>query len=190
MGRGSTWSRQLPWLTRFGAVYTYDAPPGTGGHEVEDPHPVSTERFVADLADAVAELGRPAILIGHSMGGLHSWCLAAARPELVKAVVVEDMAPDFKGQTTGGPGSRGCMRCRSSSPRRSRFMTSSVRWPGSTFSMPSTGRVRLAPARPAARWLEIAAQWGTRDYWEQWRAVRVPVLLLEPGAPSPPHRAR
>jgi pimeloyl-ACP methyl ester carboxylesterase len=26
MGRGSTWSRQLPWLTSHGEVYTYDAP--------------------------------------------------------------------------------------------------------------------------------------------------------------------
>ena len=26
MGRGSTWPRQLPWLTRLGQVYTYDAP--------------------------------------------------------------------------------------------------------------------------------------------------------------------
>lgn len=26
MGRGSTWARQLPWLTLLGAVYTYDAP--------------------------------------------------------------------------------------------------------------------------------------------------------------------
>ena len=35
------------------------------------------------------------------MGGLHAWCLAAARPELVTALVVEDMAPDFRGRTTG-----------------------------------------------------------------------------------------
>ena len=39
----------------------------------------------------------------------------------------------------------------------------------------------LAPARPARRWVEIAAEWGTRDYWEQWRAVRVPALLIEAG---------
>ena len=26
MGRGSTWSRQLPWLMMLGEVYTYDAP--------------------------------------------------------------------------------------------------------------------------------------------------------------------
>src|SRR5690349_22551877 len=67
MGRGSTWSRQLPWLTRLGTVYTYDAP-WHRGRDVVDPHPISTERFVMDLADAVVELGRPATLIGHSMG--------------------------------------------------------------------------------------------------------------------------
>ena len=32
---------------------------------------------------------------------LHSWCLAAERPDLVSALVVEDMAPDFRGRTTG-----------------------------------------------------------------------------------------
>ncbi|MBL1375547.1 hypothetical protein JL924_18895, partial [Acinetobacter baumannii] len=26
MGRGTTWSRQLPWLRGLGRVYTYDAP--------------------------------------------------------------------------------------------------------------------------------------------------------------------
>ncbi len=100
MGRGTTWSRQVPWLTRFGSVFTYDAP-WHRGRDVEDSEPVSTERFVADLGDAVASLGAPAVLIGHSMGGLHSWCLAAQRPELVRALVVEDMAPDFVGRTTG-----------------------------------------------------------------------------------------
>lgn len=39
-------------------------------------------------------------MIGHSMGALHSWCLAAQRYELV-AVVVEDMAADFVGRTVG-----------------------------------------------------------------------------------------
>ena len=82
MGRGSTWSRQLPWLTQLGAVYTYDAP-WHRGRDVDDPYPISTERFVADLGDAVVALGRPARLVGHSMGALHSWCLAAERPDLV-----------------------------------------------------------------------------------------------------------
>ena len=88
MGRGTTWSRQLPWLTRLGEVFTYDAP-WHRGRGVDDGFSISTERFVADLGDAVAGLGRPAIMIGHSMGALHSWCLAATRPEMVAAVVVE-----------------------------------------------------------------------------------------------------
>ncbi|MCV7356097.1 alpha/beta fold hydrolase [Mycolicibacterium fluoranthenivorans] len=185
MGRGSTWSRQLPWLTRFGAVYTYDAP-WHRGHEVEDPHPVSTERFVADLADAVAELGRPAILIGHSMGGLHSWCLAAARPELVKAVVVEDMAPDFKGQTTGAwePWLHALpLEFTSAQQVHDEFGPVAGQYFLDAFDRtPSGWRLHGRPAR----WLEIAAQWGTRDYWEQWRAVRVPVLLLEAGGTVAP----
>ena len=33
---------------------------------------------------------------------------------------------------------------------------------------------------PAA-WLAIAAEWGTRDFWRQWRSVRAPALLIEAG---------
>ena len=31
------------------------------------------------------------------------------------------------------------------------------------------------------QWIAIAAEWGTRDYWSQWRAVQAPVLLIEAG---------
>ena len=42
-----------------------------------------------------------------------------------------------------------------------------------------------------ARWLEIAAEWGTRDYWAQWRAVRAPTLLIEAGnSVTPPGQMR
>ena len=100
MGRGSTWGRQLPWLSRLGSVYTYDAP-GHRGRDGTRLASVATESFVAELGAAVQTLGAPAILIGHSMGAMHSWCLAAARPELVAGLVVEDMAPDFVGRTVG-----------------------------------------------------------------------------------------
>ena len=56
-----------------------DRPVTTQGHT---PGTVSTERFVEDLGEAVASLGRPVTLVGHSMGGLHSWCLAAERLDL------------------------------------------------------------------------------------------------------------
>jgi pimeloyl-ACP methyl ester carboxylesterase len=180
MGRGTTWSRQLPWLTALGEVYTYDAP-WHRGRDVADPHPVSTERFVDDLADAVESLGRPAVLVGHSMGGLHSWCLAAARPELVDALVVEDMAPDFRGRTTGPwepwlhalPTEFG-----SEQQVLDEFGPVAGRYFVEAFDRTDTGwRLHGRPER----WIEIAAQWGVRDYWQQWQAVRVPTLLVEAG---------
>lgn len=180
MGRGSTWSRQLPWLTRWGRVHTYDAP-WHRGRDVPDHHPVSTERFVADLADAVASLGEPAIMIGHSMGGLHSWCLAAARPELVEAVVVEDMAPDFRGRTTGPwePWVHALpVEFGAEEQVYEEFGPVAGRYFLEAFDRTATGwRLHGHPGR----WIEIAAEWGTRDYWEQWRSVDVPALLIEAG---------
>lgn len=180
MGRGSTWSGQLPWLTRLGAVYSYDAP-WHRGRDVADPAPVSTERFVADLADAVAPLGRPVVLVGHSMGALHSWCLAAAHPELVAAVVVEDMAPDFRGRTTGPwePWALALpVEFGSQQQIFDQFGEVAGRYFMAAFDR-TAGGWRLHGH--VERWLEIAAQWGTRDYWAQWRAVTAPTLLIEAG---------
>ncbi|OMC27926.1 alpha/beta hydrolase [Mycobacterium sp. GA-1841] len=190
MGRGSTWSRQLPWLTGLGAVYTYDAP-WHRGRDVVDPYPISTERFVADLGDAVAVLGRPAALVGHSMGALHSWCLAAARPELVRAVVVEDMAPDFRGRTTGPwePWVHALpVEFGSEQEVYDEFGPVAGRYFLEAFDRTATGwRLHGYPQW----WLDIAAQWGTRDYWQQWRAVRIPALLLEAGnSVAPPGQMR
>lgn len=190
MGRGTTWSRQLPWLTWLGTVYTYDAP-WHRGRDVPDPHPVSTERFVADLADAVGGLGAPVRLVGHSMGALHSWCLAAERPDLVSALVVEDMAPDFRGRTTG-PWERWLhdlpVEFDSAEQVLGEFGPIAGRYFMDAFDRTATGwRLHGYPAR----WLEIAAEWGTRDYWAQWTAARAPALLIEAGnSVTPPGQMR
>ncbi|MGE2834165.1 alpha/beta fold hydrolase [Mycobacterium sp. SMC-4] len=178
MGRGTTWSRQLPWLTALGRVFTYDAP-WHRGREVRDAHPISTERFVEDLRDAVAGLGEPAVMIGHSMGALHSWCLAAAHPELVAALVVEDMAPDFRGRTTGPwePWLHALpAEFTSAEQIIAEFGPVAGQYFLEAFDRTPTGwRLHGEPSK----WIEIAAQWGERDYWAQWQAVSVPVLLLE-----------
>jgi len=180
MGRGSTWSRQLPWLTAFGRVYTYDAP-WHRGRDAVDAHPISTERFVDDLGDAVAELGEPATLIGHSMGGLHAWCLAGARPDLVSSLVVEDMAPDFRGRTTGPwePWLQS-LPAEFSSVQAIFDVFGDVagQYFLEAFDRTATGW-RLHGR--TEHWIEIAAEWGTRDYWQQWQAVRAPTLLIEAG---------
>lgn len=190
MGRGSTWSAQLPWLTALGAVYTYDAP-WHRGRDAPDPGPVSTECFVAELADAVRTLRRPVRLVGHSMGGLHCWCLAAQRPDLVSALVVEDMAPDFRGRTTGAwePWVHSLpIEFGSAEQVYDEFGEVAGRYFLAAFDRTETGwRLHGHPER----WLEIAAEWGTRDYWQQWRAVRSPALLIEAGdSVTPPGQMR
>jgi len=190
MGRGSTWPRQCEWLTRIGTVYTYDAP-WHRGRDVDDPHPISTERFVGDLAAAVAALPGPVRLVGHSMGALHSWCLAAERPELVSALVLEDMAPDFRGRTTG-PWEPWVHALPVEFARAedviAEFGEVAGRYFLEAFDRTETGwRLHGHPAK----WVQIAAEWGTRDYWNQWRAVRAPALLIEAGnSVTPPGQMR
>jgi pimeloyl-ACP methyl ester carboxylesterase len=190
MGRGSTWSRQVPWLSEFGTVYTYDAP-WHRGRDVIDPHPISTERFVSDLGCAVAALGRPATLVGHSMGALHSWCLAADRTELVSALVVEDMAPDFRGRTTGPwePWLHALpVEFASAEAVFDEFGPIAGQYFLDAFDRTPTGW-RLHGH--VERWIEIAAEWGTRDYWRPWQRVRVPALLVEAGnSVAPPGQMR
>lgn len=190
MGRGSTWTRQLPWLTRHGRVYTYDAP-WHRGRDIADPYPISTERFVEDLGAAVRTLGGPVTLIGHSMGGLHSWCLAAAEPDLVDALVVEDMAPDFRGRTTGPwePWLHALpVEFSSAEAVYAEFGPVAGQYFLEAFDRTETGW-RLHGHTKI--WIEIAAEWGTRDYWAQWRAVRVPTLLIEAGnSVTPPGQMR
>ena len=178
MGRGRTWRRQIPWLRRYGRVFTFDA---AFHHGADVPPPTSpaelaTERFVADLAEILTwiDLG-PAVLIGHSMGGLHAWCTAAAYPELVSAVVVEDMAPDFRGRTTQSwtpwfdswP-----ERFASIDEARTMFGPVAGRYFYEAFD---DGRLHGS----LSVWSSIAEEWGGRDFWSQWQRVHVPSLLIE-----------
>ncbi|MBB3037756.1 pimeloyl-ACP methyl ester carboxylesterase [Hoyosella altamirensis] len=186
MGRRTTWRHHVPWLRSYGHVYAYDAR-FHRGRDADDPSAVSeseirTEAFVAELASILRHVSLvegPATLVGHSMGSLHAWCAAAAFPELIRAVVVEDMAPDFRGRTT--------------QPWDSWFDSWPVEFtdPGDVFTMfgPVAGQYfldsfdrttsgwRLHGHIPV--WRAIAAHWGTRDYWEQWKGVQAPALLLE-----------
>jgi pimeloyl-ACP methyl ester carboxylesterase len=194
MGRGSTWSRQWEWLADHGSVYSYDAPwhRGRDADDIGDAGgPIRTERFVDELAAEVDSLGGPVVLVGHSMGALHSWCLAAARPELVEALVVEDMAPDFVGRTVGAwePWLHALpVEFSSAEAVFAEFGPIAGRYFLESFDRTPTGwRLHGRPER----WIAIAAEWGTRDYWVQWQSIKAPVLLIEAGdSVAPPGQMR
>jgi pimeloyl-ACP methyl ester carboxylesterase len=178
MGRATTWWPTARWLTAYGRVVGLDA----RAHG-RNPHRrgTTTERFAEDVADRITELGlAPAVVIGHSMGGLHGIALAAAHPDLVRGLVVEDMAPDHRGRTVAA--------------WRPYFQT----WPAAFTSI---GHVREFFGPEGEYFAEcveerddgyhliadldelyaIAAEWGTRDYWDLVAKVTAPVLVVEAG---------
>lgn len=62
------------------------------GDSPHDPD-ASYDALAADLAEMIEALGGRADLVGHSMGGKAAMVLALRRPELVRKLVVMDIAP-------------------------------------------------------------------------------------------------
>ncbi|MCB0985051.1 MAG: alpha/beta hydrolase, partial [Ilumatobacter sp.] len=62
----------------------------------EDPAEYTRDKALADIDDVLAELGRPAVLVGHSLGGYLSLAHAATRPGVARGVVVLNTGPGFR----------------------------------------------------------------------------------------------
>jgi pimeloyl-ACP methyl ester carboxylesterase len=181
MGRARLWWAVAQWLTEFGRVVATDA--RGHGRNPKPGGPWRTEDFVADAAEAIDKLGlAPAVVIGHSMGGLHACALAATHPELVRAVVVEEFAPDHRGG------------------RVDHWRAWFDLWPVPFQSLahvraffggqsPTLGNhfTELVEEHEDGYRLisdldelyEIAAEWGEREYWSFIDRVRCPLLAVE-----------
>ena len=67
---------------------------GHGKSPVDTDGDYSIDAFVGDVAALIEQRGiGPAIVVGHSLGGVITCALAAARPDLVAAAVMVDPAP-------------------------------------------------------------------------------------------------
>lgn len=84
-----TWARLTRQLAGHYRVIAFDH----RGHG-ESTHAAGTYVLPNYTADAVAVLeqvvGRPAVLIGHSLGGVTAAAVAQSRPDLVRGVILED----------------------------------------------------------------------------------------------------
>ncbi|MGW4520574.1 alpha/beta fold hydrolase [Amycolatopsis sp. NPDC004378] len=176
MGRARTWWRVAEWLRPYGAVYGLDA---RGHGSAPRTGPWTTERFTEDVAAALRTLdGGPAVLIGHSMGGLHAWATAARHPELVRAVVSEDFAPDQRGRTVETW--RGYFESWpvpfESLDHVREFFGDAGEYFADCVEERSDGFHLVADLEDL---YVIAAEWGRRDYWDVVGAIRCPLLLVE-----------
>jgi pimeloyl-ACP methyl ester carboxylesterase len=178
MGRASTWWAVAEWLADHGRVVGVDA----RGHGRSGAcGPWTTDRMAADVVDVLAELG-PAVVVGHSMGGLHGLVAAARCPELVRALVVEDMGVDFRGRSVADArawftalpqpfASLAAVRRAFGHPRAEfgEYMTECVEERPDGYHL--LARVEHTTA--------VAAEWAERDHWSTVASVRCPALLVE-----------
>lgn len=90
LGRASHWA---PTARRFTPRYHAIALDQRGHGRSDKPEgPYTRDAHIADAAAAIEQLGlAPAVVVGHSMGALTAWQLAARHPDLVSAVVGCDM---------------------------------------------------------------------------------------------------
>jgi pimeloyl-ACP methyl ester carboxylesterase len=92
MGRASHWASTARWLSERHRAVALDQ--RGHGQSAKPPQMSSYTRdaYVEDAEAALEQLGLgPAVLIGHAMGALTAWQLAAKRPDLVRGLVICDM---------------------------------------------------------------------------------------------------
>ncbi|MGZ0146632.1 alpha/beta fold hydrolase [Kribbella sp. WER1] len=131
----------------------------------------SREAFVAEVAELIERLGLgPALVIGHSAGGVTAYQLAARRPELVRALVVEDVGAvpgDAVLDVSGWP------RRFADRAAAERFFAAT---PAPEYFLESVGDDGALLFDPDDM---MAVQRGNAgDWWDDWLAVTRPTLLL------------
>ncbi|USQ88947.1 alpha/beta hydrolase [Streptomyces phaeoluteigriseus] len=91
MGRASHWASTARWLSERHRAVALDQR-GHGQSEKPPKAAFTREAYVEDAEAALEQLGLgPAVLVGHAMGALTAWQLAAKRPDLVSGLIICDM---------------------------------------------------------------------------------------------------
>ncbi|MEV4438124.1 alpha/beta hydrolase [Streptomyces sp. NPDC049577] len=100
LGRAAHWAETARWLSpRYRAIALDQRGHGRSEKPVSGPYVL--DAYVADAEAVIEQLGlAPVTLIGHAMGALTAWQLAARRPDLVRALVILDMRASALGAAT------------------------------------------------------------------------------------------
>ncbi len=187
-GHAGEWEDTARWLTDKYRVIAFDA----RGHGRSERYPadVSRSAYVEDACFLIEELAQPPVtLIGQSLGGQTALLLAAQRPDLVEALILAD----------AGAGGKGSMKAAEQAAND--LGRSLLRWPVpfpdwnaaiAYFGGPSLaaeawadGLVQddqgLWPSFDVPVMIETLRQAAFRSYWEEWRTIQCPTLVVRAG---------
>lgn len=189
MGRASHWASTARWLAeRYRAVALDQR--GHGQSEKDPQAAYTREAYVEDAEAAVQQLGlAPAVLIGHAMGALTAWQLAARRPDLVRGLVISDM----RASALGAASQREWAEWFRTWPVPFATLADVRKWFGEDDPWverpnPSRGEFYAEvmhesadgwrPAFDPEQMLRTRESWVYDAHWEELAQVRCPVLVV------------
>lgn len=178
-GHCGEWDVTAAWLRERHRVVAFDQ----RAHGVSERRPTDVSRaaYVADVVAVVDALRlEPVILVGQSLGGHTAMLTAAARPDLVRALVMVEASP-------GGGDPAGTAQVE-------RWLAS---WPV-PFASPAAAAGFFGGGPAGAAWaagleeradgwwprfdLELMArslaEGARRSFWDEWRQVACPTLVV------------
>lgn len=153
--------------------------PDQRGHGDSDRTPAyDREGYVGDAAALLEhlDLGGPVPVLGFSLGGSNAYCLAAARPDLVSAMIIVDSPVEVA--RTDGPDFWAFLHdLPYTAPTREELITA-LGPMGPTYApalRPEGSGWRL-PFHPQDTLATVAGSYG--DRWDVWLASDCPALLI------------
>lgn len=180
-GRGAIFTRLAADLRGLVRVVA----PDQRGHGYSDHRGgFGRDEFVADAAAFVRGLGvGPVTVLGHSLGGITAYQLAARHPDLVRALIIEDVGPLLRQPEVARP----VLEC-SGWPQQAVTRQELERMI-LDLGVPDPGYFMQSAVFDGGRW-QLLFDWdqmmqvqegGIGDWWADWLGSSCPALVLRAG---------
>ncbi|MCO5970228.1 alpha/beta fold hydrolase [Actinoallomurus soli] len=178
-GHSGEWDETAAWLREAHRVVVFDQ--RAHGASERCPADVSRAAYVSDVVAVIdaLRLGR-ALLVGQSLGGHTAMLAAAARPDLVRALVMIEAAPG-----DAAPGLPEDIENRLASwpvPFRSREAAVGFFGGGPVGTSWAAGLAERRdgwwPRFEPGFMVRSVAELSRRSFWPEWRMVRCPALVV------------